>query len=45
MPNWMKRSISAGVTAGMAVLTFVANVVWNVCAVVGASVLISAVLV
>tara|TARA_A100001011_G_scaffold384527_1_gene457259 strand:+ start:474 stop:680 length:207 start_codon:yes stop_codon:yes gene_type:complete len=45
MPNWIKRSLSAGVAAGTALFTFAVNVAWNVCAVVGASILIGAVFV
>jgi hypothetical protein len=45
MPNWLRRSLSSGISAGTALFTFAVNVAWNVCAVIGASILISAVFV
>ena len=45
MPNWIKRSLAAGITGGTALFTFAVNIAWNVCAIVGASILIGAVFV
>ncbi|QNJ28143.1 putative membrane protein [Synechococcus sp. A15-24] len=45
MPNWLRRSLSSGISAGTALFTFAVNVAWNVCAVIGASILIGAVFV
>ena len=45
LSNWIKRSLAAGITGGTALFTFAVNVAWNVCAIIGASILIGAVFV
>ena len=45
MPNWFRQSVSVGVALGSALFSFAVSVAWNVCAVLGASLLIGAILV